>query len=141
MHSRVGVKELARTEGALTGHFGVTSPALGRSTRVGNGNETQTVVGGPSPRGGSGPAAAQYELRPMAEVDVEVENRRRVSTARFELRLRGSRFDCEFRTSTARFEVRQKWRFDLRDASTPTTPTTDGDDDALLPFQRLDVYK
>jgi len=29
----------------------------------------------------------------------------------------------------------------LRDASTPTTPTTDGDDDALLPFQRLDVYK
>src|SRR5689334_4139417 len=43
--ARVGVKELARTEGAVTGHFPVTSPALQRKPskmRVGSGNQIQT---------------------------------------------------------------------------------------------------
>src|SRR6267143_984866 len=49
----------------------------------------------------------------MAGGDVEVENRRRRRGSRFEFRLRGSSFDCEFRVSTASFEFRLRVsRFD-----------------------------
>src|SRR6266404_2417762 len=104
MDRRVGVKELARSEDALTGHYRFTSPALGRhrGTHARTWGWETVMKRKRRWSRGVGALPLPYELRPRSRVDIEVESRRR---------RRVSRFDVEFRGSTSSFEVRGS-RFD-----------------------------
>src|SRR5467141_1729928 len=109
MDRRVGVKELARSEDALTGHYRFTSPALGRhrGTHARTWGWETVMKRKRRWSRGAGALPLPYELRPMAGVDIEVESRRR-------RRRRASRFDVELRGSTSSFEVRRRVsRFDV----------------------------
>src|SRR6266446_1825312 len=119
MDRRVGVKELARSEDALTGHYRFTSPALGRhrGTHARTWGWETVMKRKRRWSRGAGALPLPYELRPMAGVDIEVESRRRrrLSTSSFEVRRRASRFDVEFRGSTSSLEIRWRVsRFDRR---------------------------